>query len=252
MACSVFFLKVNVFILSVVPSGGHEVVILHGRKLLEKRREMKRTHQTDTEEWFNSISHGMTALAAILGFVLLVMLGVSSEKSFSLFSAVVYGLSLVSLYSFSTLYHGLRNGKAKKVFHILDHCGIYLLIAGTYTPVLLVSIGGTTGWVIFGIQWAIALIGIVIKVFYTGKYDLISTLMYAVMGWLIVIRWQDLVDAIPSPALMLLVAGGISYTVGIVFYLLDTRMKYLHFVWHLFVMAGSVLHYIMIVKYVIV
>ena len=213
---------------------------------------MKRTHQTDTEEWFNAISHGMTALAAILGFVLLVMLGVSSEISFSLFSAIVYGLSLVSLYTFSAIYHGLKHGKAKKVFHILDHCGIYVLIAGSYTPVLLLAIGGTTGWVLFGIQWAFACIGIVIKVFYTGKYDLISTLMDAVMGWMIVIRWQDLVDAIPSPALTLLVAGGISYTAGIVFYLLDTRMKYLHFVWHLFVMAGSVLHFIMIVKYVIV
>ena len=213
---------------------------------------MKRIHQTDTEEWFNSISHGMTALAAILGFVFLIILGVSSEKDFTLFSAVVYGLSLVSLDTFSTFYHGLRHGKAKKVFHILDHCGIYLLIAGSYTPVLLVSIGGTTGWVLFGIQWAFAGIGIVIKVFYTGKYNLISTLMYAVMGWMIVIRWQDLVDAIPGPALTLLVAGGISYTAGIVFYLLDTRMKYLHFVWHLFVMAGSVLHFIMIVKYVIV
>ncbi|MDE0918195.1 MAG: hemolysin III family protein, partial [Flavobacteriales bacterium] len=91
---------------------------------------MKRIHQTDTEEWFNSISHGMTALAAIMGFVLLIILGVSSEKDFTLFSAVVYGLSLVSLYTFSTFYHGLRHGKAKKVFHILDHCGIYLLIAG--------------------------------------------------------------------------------------------------------------------------
>ena len=213
---------------------------------------MKRIHQTDTEEWFNSISHGMTALAAILGFVFLIILGVSSEKDFTLFSAIVYGLSLVSLYTFSTFYHGLRQGKAKNVFHILDHCGIYLLIAGSYTPVLLVSIGGTTGWALFAIQWAFAGIGIVIKVFYTGKYNLISTLMYAVMGWMIVIRWQDLVDAIPSPALMLLLAGGISYTAGIVFYLLDTRMKYLHFVWHLFVMTGSVLHFIMIVKYVIV
>jgi hemolysin III len=213
---------------------------------------MKRVHQTDKEEWFNSISHGMTALAAILGFVFLIILGVSSEKDFTLFSAIVYGLSLVSLYTFSTLYHGLRQGKAKNVFHILDHCGIYLLIAGSYTPVLLVSIGGTTGWALFAIQWAFAGIGIVIKVFYTGKYNLISTLMYAVMGWMIVIRWQDLVDAIPSPALMLLLAGGISYTAGIVFYLLDTRMKYLHFVWHLFVMTGSVLHFIMIVKYVIV
>jgi len=213
---------------------------------------MKRTHQTNKEEWFNSISHGVTALASILGFVLLVILGVSSEKSFSLFSSIVYGLSLVSLYSFSTLYHGLRNGKAKQVFHILDHCGIYLLIAGSYTPVLLLSIGETTGWVVFGIQWTIACIGIVFKVFYTGKYDLISTLMYVVMGWMIVIRWQDVVDSISSPALTLLIAGGLSYTVGIVFYLLDSRMKYLHFVWHLFVMAGSVLHFIMIVKYVIV
>ena len=213
---------------------------------------MKRIHQTDTEEWFNSISHGVTALAAILGLVFLIILGVSSLKDFTLFSSIVYGLSLVSLYTFSTFYHGLRHGKAKNVFHILDHCGIYLLIAGSYTPVLLVSIGGTTGWVLFAIQWAFAGVGIVIKVFYTGKYDLISTLMYAVMGWMIVIRWQDLVDAIPSPALMLLLAGGISYTAGIVFYLLDTRMKYLHFVWHLFVMTGSVLHFIMIVKYVIV
>ena len=210
---------------------------------------MKRIHQTDTEEWFNSISHGVTALAAILGLVFLIILGVSSLKDFTLFSSIVYGLSLVSLYTFSTFYHGLRHGKAKNVFHILDHCGIYLLIAGSYTPVLLVSIGGTTGWVLFAIQWAFAGVGIVIKVFYTGKYDLISTLMYAVMGWMIVIRWQDLVDAIPSPALMLLLAGGISYTAGIVFYLLDTRMKYLHFVWHLFVMTGSVLHFIMIVKY---
>ena len=213
---------------------------------------MKRIHQTDTEEWFNSISHGVTALAAILGLVFLIILGVSSLKDFTLFSSIVYGLSLVSLYTFSTFYHGLRHGKAKNVFHILDHCGIYLLIAGSYTPVLLVSIGGTTGWVLFAIQWAFAGVGIVIKVFYTGKYDLISTLMYAVMGWMIVIRWQDLVDAIPSPALMLLLAGGISYTAGIVFYLLDTRMKYLHFVWHLFLMTGSVLHFIMIVKYVIV
>ncbi|MAU75431.1 MAG: hypothetical protein CL831_00990 [Crocinitomicaceae bacterium] len=213
---------------------------------------MKRIHQTDTEEWFNSISHGVTALAAILGLVFLIILGVSSLKDFTLFSSIVYGLSLVSLYTFSTFYHGLRHGKAKNVFHILDHCGIYLLIAGSYTPVLLISIGGTTGWVLFAIQWAFAGVGIVIKVFYTGKYDLISTLMYAVMGWMIVIRWQDLVDAIPSPALMLLLAGGISYTAGIVFYLLDTRMKYLHFVWHLFVMTGSVLHFILIVKYVIV
>ena len=213
---------------------------------------MKRRLQTNTEEWFNTISHGIAALASTVGFVLLVMLGNSSELSFTLFSAIVFGVSLVLLYTFSTIYHGARNEKTKKVFQILDHCGIYLLIAGTYTPVLLVSIGGTTGWVIFGVQWTIAFIGLVIKIFYTGKFDLISTLMYAVMGWMIVIRWQDLVDAIPSAALTLLLAGGISYTVGIVFYLIDTRIKFSHFIWHLFVMAGSLFHYMMIVKYVIV
>ena len=213
---------------------------------------MKRRLQTNTEEWFNTISHGIAALASTVGFVLLVMLGNSSEQSFTLFSAIVFGVSLVLLYTFSTIYHGARNEKTKKVFQILDHCGIYLLIAGTYTPVLLVSIGGTTGWVIFGVQWTIALIGVAIKIFYTGKYDLISTLMYAVMGWMIVIRWQDLVDAIPGEALTLLLAGGISYTVGIVFYLIDTRVKFSHFIWHLFVIAGSLFHYIMIVKYVIV
>jgi len=213
---------------------------------------MNRMHQTDTEERFNAISHGITSLAAIVGFVILVILGNSSQKSFTLFSAIIYGLSLVSLYTFSTIYHGLRNEKAKKVFQILDHCAIYILIAGSYTPVLLVSIGGTTGWVIFGVQWTVALIGIVIKIFYTGKFDNISTLMYAVMGWLIVIRWQELVDSIPSAALTLLLAGGISYTVGIVFYLIGTRIKFSHFMWHLFVIAGSLFHYIMIVEYVIV
>ena len=213
---------------------------------------MKRTHQTDTEEWFNTISHGIAALASAGGFVLLVMLGNSSEQSFALFSSLVFGASLVSLYTFSTIYHGARNEKTKKIFHILDHCGIYLLIAGTYTPVLLVSIGGTTGWVIFGVQWAIALTGVGLKIFYTGKFDLLSTLMYAIMGWMIVLRWQELVASIPSDALALLLAGGISYTLGIVFYLIDTRMKFSHFIWHLFVMAGSFLHFIMIVKYVLI
>ena len=213
---------------------------------------MNRKHQTNTEEWFNAISHGVTALATIFGFLILVIIGNASEKSFTLFSSIVYGLSLVSLYTFSTLYHGSRNQKAKKTFQILDHCGIYILIAGSYTPVLLVAIGGTTGWLIFGVQWAFALIGIIMKIFYTGRFDLFSTLMYAVMGWLIVIRWEVLVDSIPSSALTLLVAGGISYTIGIVFYLIGTRIKFSHFIWHLFVMAGSLLHYIMIVKYVIV
>jgi hemolysin III len=214
---------------------------------------MKKTRkdQTYTEEWFNSISHGITALTAIGGLVVLIVFGATSEKDWSLFSALFYGLSLVALYTFSTFYHGLRHERAKQVFNILDHCGIYLLIAGTYTPILLISIGGTSGWVVFGVQWTIALIGIVLKIFYIGRFRFLSTLIYAVMGWIIVLLWQEVKSAIPSTALWLLMSGGIAYTVGILFYILDSRIKYSHFIWHLFVMAGSILHYLLIIKYVI-
>ena len=206
--------------------------------------------QTHTEELLNSISHGITAVLAIGGFGVLIVFGAQSEKDWSLFSALFYGGSLVALYSFSTLYHGLRHEKAKRVFNVLDHCGIFLLIAGTYTPILLISIGGVTGWIFFGIQWSMALVGIILKLFYTGKYRFISTLIYAVMGWIIIFKIEVLKAALPTTAYWLLVAGGLSYTVGIIFYILDSRIKYGHFIWHIFVMAGSILHYIMMVMYV--
>ena len=207
--------------------------------------------QTNLEEWFNTVSHGITAAVAVGGLVVLIVFGVQSNKDWSLFSALVYGSSLVLLYTFSALYHGLRNKKAKHLFNILDHCGIYLLIAGTYTPVILISIGGLTGWVFFGIQWGMAICGILLKIFYTGKYNLISTLIYAFMGWIIAFK-IELVKAVLEPtAYWLLLSGGIAYSVGIVFYLLDYRMKLAHFIWHLFVMAGSILHFIMIARYII-
>lgn len=208
--------------------------------------------QTSLEERFNSISHGITAVMAIAGLVILIVFGVQSDKDWSLFSGLVYGCSLLLLYTFSALYHGLRNKKIKHLFNILDHCGIYLLIAGTYTPVVLISIGGLTGWIYFGIQWGMALFGIILKIFYTGKYNLISTLIYALMGWVIIFK-IELVKTILAPTpYCLLLCGGLAYTVGIAFYLLDYRMKFSHFIWHLFVMLGSILHYMMIVGYVIV
>lgn len=206
--------------------------------------------QTKLEEWFNTLSHGITALAAIGGLVVLIVFGAQSDKPWSLFSALFYGSSLVLLYTFSTIYHGLRHEKAKHVFNILDHCGIYLLIAGTYTPVLLISIGGTVGWIFFGIQWGMALTGIILKIFYTGKYNLISTLMYAFMGWIIVFKIELVKSILPAPAFWLLASGGFAYTVGIVFYIIDHRMRLAHFIWHLFVMAGSILHFIMMVMYI--
>jgi hemolysin III len=210
-----------------------------------------KTHQTKKEEWFNSISHGITALTAIGGFVVLIVLGVQSNQQWSLFSALFYGSSLVLLYTFSTFYHGLRHQGAKRVFNILDHCGIFLLIAGTYTPVLLVSMGGTTGWVLFGVQWGMAAVGVVLKVFYTGRYTTLSTAMYAFMGWIILIKFNLLKAILPEAAFWLLISGGLSYTVGILFYIIDKRMKYAHFIWHLFVMGGSILHYIMMVMFIL-
>ena len=206
--------------------------------------------QKNLEERFNSISHGITALSAIGGLVVLIVLGAQSEKDWSILSALLYGSGLVLLYTFSSIYHGLKHKKAKRVFNILDHCGIYLLIAGTYTPLVLISIGGTTGWVFFGVQWGMALTGVILKIFFTGRYNFLSTLMYAFMGWIIVFKIGLVKSILPEPAFWLLVSGGLAYTLGILFYILDYRMKLAHFIWHLFVMTGSILHFIMMVMYI--
>lgn len=210
----------------------------------------KREHQTTTEEWFNTISHGITFLTAIGGMTVLIAFGAQSDKQWTLFSALIYGISLVLLYAVSSLYHGIQKPKTKRFFNILDHCGIYILIAGTYTPIVLIMIGGELGWLFFGVQWGLALIGIILKIFYTGRFGAISTTMYAIMGWLVLVKGNMIYHILPAPAFWLLLSGGIAYTVGIVFYVIDTRMKLSHFIWHLFVMAGSLLHYLMMALYV--
>lgn len=207
--------------------------------------------QTITEEWFNTLSHGLTMLTAVAGIVILIVFGAQSDKNWSLFSGIVYGISLVLLYTASTLYHGLQKPKTKRFFNILDHCAIYVLIAGTYTPVALIAIGGSEGWLLFSVQWCLALIGIVLKIFYTGRFEILSVIMYAAMGWMALFHWQSINYALPSSAFWLLLSGGIAYTLGIFFYVLDSRMKLAHFIWHIFVIAGSLLHYLMMVMYVL-
>lgn len=207
-------------------------------------------NQTITEEWFNTLSHGITALTAIGGLVVLIVLGAYSTKDWALFSALFYGISLVILYSASAVYHGVQKEKAKRILMIVDHCSIFLLIAGTYTPILLMTIGGAFGWTFFGIQWGLALIGIILKMFYAGRYEAISLTMYALMGWIIVLKISYLYQVLPIGGFGLLVAGGLSYTVGIIFYAIDSRVYFSHFVWHLFVLAGSLLHYLMMVMYI--
>lgn len=210
----------------------------------------KRSEQSILEEWFNTISHGLTAIVAVAGLVVLIVLGAKSNQDFSLFSALFYGISLVILYTMSALYHGIQHKSAKELFNRFDHISIFLLIAGTYTPVILMVLGGTAGWVLFGLQWGIALIGAILKIFFTGKYESASLALYAIMGWMIIFQINELKESFVENGFWLLVAGGIAYTMGIVFYIIDTRMKLSHFIWHLFVMAGSIIHYIMMVMYV--
>jgi len=206
-------------------------------------------NQKHIEEVLNSVSHGIAAIASIIGLIALIIK--SSKQDWMLFSTIVYGASLIILYTSSTLYHAFKNEKIKHIFRILDHCSIFILIAGTYTPILLISIGSSTGWWIFGIQWTLVLMGFIFKLFYTGKYEIISILIYIIMGWMVVFKWDNLTNVMSVSAFNLLLTGGLIYTIGIFFYLFDSKIKYFHFVWHLFVITGSILHYIVIFKYVI-
>ena len=207
--------------------------------------------QSKREEILNSISHGITTLAAIGGFVVLVVFGAISEKNWTLFSAIIYGLSLIILYGASATYHGVTKVSVKEKLRTIDQCSIFLLIAGTYTPIMLISIGGTTGWVFFGSQWGIAITGILLKVFYTGKYEIVSLLIYVAMGWMILIRAGLLYEVVEPTGFWFIIAGGLAYSSGILFYSLDHKIPFGHFIWHLFVIAGSLLQYIAIVLYVI-
>ena len=206
--------------------------------------------QTNLEEILNAISHGITAVSAVVGSIFLILVSMQNPNQWSLFSAIVFGLSLVLLYSFSTLYHATKQVKTKQIFKILDHSGIFLLIAGSYTPVLLLAIGGKIGWIFFAGQWSMAVVGITLKLFYAGRFKGASTFIYALMGWSIVIKLPLLTASIPPQALQLLALSGFAYTVGIIFYTLDSKIKYAHFIWHLFVIVGSISHYFMLLLYV--
>ena len=204
------------------------------------------------EEMLNTISHGIAAIFSIIGFIILIKFSKESGKTVVYFCSTIYGLSLIIMYASSTLYHYSKNIEVKKILRVIDHCSIYILIAGSYTPILLITMSGPTTWWLFYTQWILVLIGIIFKIFYTGKFEALSMFIYLIMGWMIVFKWDHLINSISSEAFNLLLSGGIIYTIGIFFYLLDTKIKYFHFIWHLFVIAGSTLHYIMILKHVII
>ena len=205
--------------------------------------------QTQREETLNALTHGFGALLGIVGLILLIVFQ-QNKTPFSLFSVIVYGLSIIILFSASTLYHWVKNDKLKHYFRILDHISIYLLIAGTYTPVALITLNTSLGWELFWIEWGITFLGIILKVFFTGRFEFVSVLLYLILGWLVVIDYAALSHAIGSNGTLLLFAGGLSYTVGIIFYALE-RIPYSHVIWHLFVLSGAICHYFLILFYVI-
>jgi hemolysin III len=211
--------------------------------------QVGRDNMTRDEEIANSITHGVGAALGVVGLVVLVTLAASRGAGLLVLACTVYGLSLVLLYVCSTIYHALENGRAKRLFRILDHASIYLLIAGTYTPFTLVTLKGIWGWSLLVVVWTFALAGIVFKCFFTGKFEALSTALYIVMGWNAVIAIQPLVRALPWSGFLWVLAGGLLYTLGVAFF--ASRRKYAHTIWHLFVLAGSACHFLAVYRYVL-
>lgn len=205
--------------------------------------------QTKFEEYLNAISHGVGAILGLIGLGLLITYD-TSKTTWSLFSVVVYGLSIIILFTASTLYHAVSNPKHKHYYRIVDHISIYLLIAGTYTPILLITLEDSIGWMLFCFMWSLALIDMILKLFFTGRFEIFSMLLYLIMGWMIVFDFTALSEAVPSEAILWLFAGGLFYTVGIIFYAIH-RIPYNHVIWHFFVLAGAISHFIMILFFII-
>lgn len=202
------------------------------------------------EEIFNSVTHGVGTLLSIAGCAVLITLCALNKGAMEVISASIYGASLIILYAMSTLYHALTNRTAKKVFRILDHSTIFLLIAGTYTPLTLCCLKGALGWTVFGLIWGAAILGIVLTSVNLDKFRKISTICYIFMGWGIIIAIKPLCQSISVFSLLMLIGGGLLYSLGVIFYV-KKNCKYMHSIWHIFVIGGSVLHYFSIMDAVL-
>lgn len=205
---------------------------------------------TKPEELAHVITHGVGALLSIAGLVLLIVYASLNGNPWQIVSVTIFGVTMLLMYLTSTIVHSLPEGRWKDRFQIFDHSSIYLFIAGTYTPLLLVHLRGEMGWTLFGTVWGIAIFGIVFKIFFVKKFLVLSTLFYMLMGWLIVLVWQPLTVFMSENGMLLLIAGGLFYSVGAIFYVWRS-FPYHHAVWHLFVIAGSAFHFFSIFYYVI-
>lgn len=212
------------------------------------------THPTFSarEEWLHSLTHGAGALLSIAALTGMVVLAASSGDPLRVVAAAVFGGALVLMYTTSTVYHAVpaRLARAKQILQLLDHCCIYLLIAGTYTPFTLITLQGPWGWSLFGVVWSLAMLGVALKLIRHRERPWLSNLAYLATGWVVVIALEPLVATLPAAGLWLLVAGGLAYSFGVVFYAWES-LPYNHIVWHLFVLAGSTCHYLAVQLYVI-
>lgn len=213
-----------------------------------KFNSMKKKFSTG-EEISHAITHGIGTLLGIAALVLLMVKGATSRNALYVVSMAIYGTTLILLYNNSTIYHALTHKKAKYIFEKLDHLSIYLLIAGTYTPYMLVAVGGAKGIVICAIQWTLAIIGIVMKAVWIERYQKVHLGIYLAMGWMIVMLFGDVQAALTVGGTRLLILGGISYSVGVLFYVFRW-FKYHHMIWHLFVLGGSILHFFSIYMFI--
>lgn len=200
------------------------------------------------EEIANAISHGIGAMLAIAGTVLLLVRAATHGSAIAVVSAALYGSSMILLYTISCIYHALTPPRGKKVFRVLDHCSIFLLILGTYIPIALVGIGGWFGWVIFGVLTACAILGVTLNAIDLHRFHKLSLVLYLAMGWLAVFTIKPILNAVSTSGVVLLLLGGVFYTLGVIFYK-KKELKYMHFIWHLFVIAGSTFHFFMIYNY---
>lgn len=213
---------------------------------MENQGKTKYRKLTVKEEIFNSITHGIGVLLSIAALVILVVLAVGKGDKWHIVSFSIYGSSLILLYLASTLYHSFTKEKIKNLFARFDHAAIFLLIAGTYTPFLLTALRGTFGWVLFGIIWGVAVIGVVIRSIYLTRFRKLMVAMYLVMGWMFVVAVGPMIKNLPLTSIIFLFLGGLFYSVGVVFYM-KRNLKYGHGIWHLFVLAGSIMHFFAVI-----
>lgn len=217
----------------------------------EKKHRIAIPKYTLGEELISSISHGVGALLGIAALVLCIVRSCNPLNGFKLASSIVFGLTIILLYLMSCLYHALKVNRAKRVFRVFDHCTIFLLIAGTYTPFTLVTLRDTVGWWMFGIIWGAAVLGIVFNAISLKKFAKISVALYLIMGWMVIFSFKPLYESLARPGIWMLLGGGIAYTVGAILYGIGSKKKYFHSVFHFFCLLGTILHFFAVYLYVL-